>query len=124
MHRPEMRKKLSPGYKRSVRAQLRINPPFDPLERPIRGKTLSDLFYERPGAWRTVVKSGDWDAPLYNYSIVRDEYDDETLDEAANNMRIEIRSPYDCTGQPFTHWIHWNRTPAGVVFVHCIGLDV
>lgn len=35
-----------------------------------------------------------------------------------------INSPYDCTGQPFTRWIDYKRTPAGIVVIHSIGLDI
>lgn len=38
---------------------------------------------------------------------------------------VEIHSPYDCTGMPFTVMIDWHLNPDGSVsFVHWMSLDV
>lgn len=38
---------------------------------------------------------------------------------------VEINSPYDCTGRPFTMMIDWHLNPDGSVsFVHWMSLDV
>ena len=50
---------------------------------------------------------------------------DEEIQEHVDDMRLEIHSPYDCTGKDFTVWIKWHRNPSGLVSViHYIGLDV
>lgn len=55
------------------------------------------------------------------------DWEDDEIDEFFKEyVRIEyIPSPYDCTGQAFTNWIHWHRNPDGVIsYVHSIGVDV
>ena len=52
-----------------------------------------------------------------------DEQIDEWLDE---NIRIRyIDRGFDCTGQAFTYWIHWKRTPDRDVisFTHYVVYD-
>jgi len=49
---------------------------------------------------------------------------DEEIDDYVDSLRMEIHSPYDCTGKRFTHYINWKRTPAGVAYVHESGLDL
>lgn len=51
--------------------------------------------------------------------------DEEVQEFVDDEMWICINSPYDCTGQVFTHWINWHRNPNGMIsFIHCKGLDV
>lgn len=53
------------------------------------------------------------------------EMTDEEIQEEVDDMREEIRSPYDCTGRRFTQWITWHRNPNGLVsVVHKFGIDV
>lgn len=53
-------------------------------------------------------------------------YSDEEIAEWINeNMREEIRSPYDCTGLRHTYWIHFHRNPCGLIsYVHSLGIDL
>lgn len=50
--------------------------------------------------------------------------DDETVNEFVRDIEVTINSSYDCTGKPYTCWVHWSRQPAGIVIVHRLGLDV
>lgn len=68
--------------------------------------------------WDTMVQYGFFDGHNKSDADVR-----EFIDEY-----IRIRppySPYDCTGRPFTMYVHWHRNPSGLIsFVNHIGLDV
>lgn len=60
----------------------------------------------------------------YGFFNVEDMTDEE-IQEAIDEMRIEINSPYDCTGKVFTMWISWHKNPCGLLSViHRKGLDV
>ena len=48
---------------------------------------------------------------------------DEDAREICEDERIDFSSPYDCTGYLFTSRISYNRTPAGVAFVHVLHYD-
>ena len=51
--------------------------------------------------------------------------DEDIVDYLDDGYRMTIRSPYDCTGRPFTRWFHWHRNPCGrVSFTHHVGIDV
>lgn len=50
---------------------------------------------------------------------------DEAIQEYVNDLREYVSSPYDCSGQRFTRWIHWHRNPCGrISVVHRLGIDV
>ena len=55
-----------------------------------------------------------------------EEYSDAEIEAWIDEeMVMEIRSPYDCTGKQFTKWIDWHRNPSGMIsFIHRIGIDV
>lgn len=60
----------------------------------------------------TLLPSGDWT--------------DEDIREYIDSSVVfpPINSYYDCTGKPYTCYVYWNRTPAGVAMIHRWGLDV
>lgn len=63
------------------------------------------------------------------YGILPEDGTETTDDEIREYIKdyIElppINSPYDCTGKHFTRWVDFKRTPAGIVIIHSIGLDV
>lgn len=63
------------------------------------------------------------------YGFLAEKYskftDDEVNEFLNEFMKLEIRSPYDCTGQRFTLWIDWHRNPCGLIsYQHRIGIDV
>ena len=62
----------------------------------------------------------------YGFAILDREMTDEEITEELDwHLRMEVNSPYDCTGQLFTKWIDWHRNPNGTVsYQHYIGLDV
>lgn len=69
----------------------------------------------------------DWDSG-YDYAILPDMMDktDEEIETFISEC-VEIPFRYeawDCTGKPLTAYVHWNRTPVGVVIVHRWNLDV
>lgn len=50
---------------------------------------------------------------------------DEEIQEYVDGMRIEIYSPYDCTGKEFTQLLLWHRNPCGwISVVHYKSIDV
>lgn len=66
---------------------------------------------------------------LTEYGFLPEKYskftDDEVNEFLNEFMKLEIRSPYDCTGQRFTQWIDWHRNPCGrISYQHRIGIDV
>lgn len=51
--------------------------------------------------------------------------DEEIQEYVDENIVMQIRSPYDCTGQQFTMWFQWHRNPCGLIsYQHQIGIDV
>ena len=86
---------------------------YDPLARSMRD-----------GVWRAYYSEDNPDS-WTEYTIMPDNgITDEEMKELVDDMWIEIRSMYDCTGKAFTQNIHWARTPAGIVLVHRKGIDV
>ena len=52
-------------------------------------------------------------------------WSDDAIDEYVDDLRERVTSPYDCSGQRFTHWITWHRNPNGrISVVHRLGIDV
>lgn len=53
--------------------------------------------------------------------------DDEVEEWFDENVRLHVcgNMHWDCSGQAFTHSLHWHRNPGGdvVSFVHRIGYD-
>lgn len=72
-----------------------------------------------------VVDRGDQES-WYHIGIMDPESDtDAEIQEYFDGMVVEIHSAYDCTGRPFTRYIHWHRNPNGMVsYVHAMTLDV
>lgn len=51
--------------------------------------------------------------------------DDDIREYIDENIRVRIYSPYDCTGQPFTRFVHWHKNPTGLVsYINYMALDV
>lgn len=49
---------------------------------------------------------------------------DEEIDEWVEGMREYVHSPYDCSGEVFTLWLHWYRNPCGwISVIHGKGID-
>lgn len=73
--------------------------------------------------WRTLY-SADGESWI-EYVIFEDcgESDDEIREYVASLERYNY-GLYDCTGKPFTRWIHWRRVLAGIVIIHALALDV
>lgn len=110
------------NMKRQLRKAQKEN--NDPLRWPLRNHFFSELAVCLPpsAVWR--VHYTDWDS-WKKYAIFADNgYSDEDIEEILKDEWVEIHSPYDCTGKPFTHYVHWKRCPAGIAVVVCMGLDV
>lgn len=106
--------------KRRIRDNLRCQPAQETAS--LRDHTAADLF--RRDAWRKFYRVDDWESWTEAIIIRDDGYDDEELNDVCKELEMHSNSPYDCTGKPCTAWIDWKRTPAGIVFIHCIQLDV
>ena len=64
----------------------------------------------------------------YDFGVYEDngETDDEIqcyLDDEYH-MSIPAYVDWDCTGRPFTQYLHWRRVPCGIAFVHRVNIDV
>ena len=87
---------------------------IDPLAKPMT-QEFRTLFDEEGG--------------YTEYGIVEEdgtETTDEEIEEYIEKcIKLqEINSPYDCTGQHFTRWVDYKRTPAGIAIVHSVGMDI
>lgn len=63
----------------------------------------------------------------YGFFELEEDYTDKEIDELLWEEigRQYCWTPYDCTGQAFTYWIHWHRCPNGMIsVVHRVCLDV
>lgn len=50
---------------------------------------------------------------------------EEEVQEYVDRFRYEVRSPYDCTGKPFTTYIHGHVNPDGRLSIcHYVGSDI
>lgn len=59
------------------------------------------------------------------YGIMEDKgWSYQTLKEYFDDMYVDVRCDYSPTGRPYTHYIHWKRTPVGIAYVIYWGLDV
>ena len=77
------------------------------------------------------------EAPRYRHDDCMEEYTteygylpewtngatDEEIRECIDDMWIYNNSPYDCSGNLFTLFIDYKRTPAGVWYIHKYGRD-
>ena len=67
----------------------------------------------------------DYDT-FYEYGFIKgsETWDDNDVHEWVDDVWMDIRSPYDCTGKVFTAYIGWHRNPNGIIsFVHCKSID-
>lgn len=103
-------------FRRSEHNRDRYSGP-DPLAVPL-------LF-----AWRTF--SDDNGETGTDFRLLRDYPDDPWTDNEIREYIEDspvycgrISSPYDCTGQRFTRWISFSRTPAGIALFHHWGTDI
>ena len=85
----------------------------NPLEVPIYRKS------------RYMADKHNYDS-CYEYGIEHmEDWSNEAVKGYFDSKRYEVRSLYDCTGEPVTLWLHWHRNPDGSVsFVHNIGRDI
>lgn len=116
-------KAMEPRIKRRYRASFKCRQ--DPLAISLRDHKWKDFWLCGKDPWRRVYKKDDWES-WYEYVIMPDweGEPDEVIQEAVDELEVNIYSPYDCTGKPFSSWIHWKRTKAGVVIVRHMCLDV
>ena len=118
-------KQMLDDTKRFLRSETHLQP--DPILRSLRDHFFDEIFRDYdPYAWRTHVVSDAWDSSWYRYTIVIDsgQLTDAQIDERIESLRMSTGSCFDCTGRPFTIYLHWKRTPAGIAIIHHIGIDV
>ena len=114
--KPEVKRR----YRHSIKAMHN-----DPLATSLRDHRWRDFWLCGKDPWRRISGREDWES-WYEYAIMPDfeEESDEEMQRNIDELRVEINSPYDCTGKPFSSWIHWKRTKAGVVIIRRMSLDV
>ena len=112
----ELQKAMKPMI-REYRDQInRINRHrVDPLEKPLTVEFRARYDEDGEGC--------------REYGILPEDGTETTDEEIREYIRDyielpEINSPYDCTGKRFTRWVDYKRTPAGIVIIHAIGLDI
>lgn len=112
---------MRPEIKKQYRASFKHR--RDPLAVSLRDHKWKEFWSGDP--WRRVYRKNDWES-WYEFVIMPDWEDepDESVQKAVNELEIHICSPYDCTGKPFSSWIHWKRTKAGVAIIRRMALDV
>lgn len=115
---------LKPEVKRRYRHSIKVTN-NDPLEKSLRDHKWKDFWFCGEDPWRRAYKEDDcesWD----EYVIMPDfeEESDEEMQANIDELRVTFYSPYDCTGKPFSRYIHWKRTKAGVVIIRHMSIDV
>lgn len=100
-----------PQIKRIYRQNLREVQSEDNLRRGLMQGAIR-IRYDEDGEGAT------------EYKILKGEYSPHEISEIVDREWTRISSPYDCTGKMFTVSIHAALTPAGLVFVHRMGVDV
>ena len=115
---------LKPEVKRRYRHSIKVTH-NDSLEKSLRDHKWKEFWLCGTDPWRRVYRDDNCDS-WYEYTIMPDfeEESDEEMQRSIDELRVEINSPYDCTGKPFSSWIHWKRTKAGVVIIRRMSLDV
>lgn len=63
------------------------------------------------------------DGPTYYWIDPDTSMSDEDIEEIRRDESYRCTSPYDCCGQKFTWSFHWQRTPAGIVFINRTSYD-
>lgn len=114
---------VPPQAKRRYRQSVKCGQ--DPLATSIRDHTWRDFWLCGKDPWRRVFRKDNYES-WYEYVIMPDfeEESDEELQRSIEELEVHICSPYDCTGKPFTRFIHWKRTKAGVVIIRHMSVDV
>lgn len=118
------RNALSPEVKRRYRRSIRVRNE-DPLAVSLRDHRWRDFWLCGKDPWRRAQKDDDWESWV-EYTIMPDfkEESDEEIQRSIDELEVTVCSPYDCTGKPFSRFIHWNRTPCGIVIVRHMSIDV
>ena len=118
-HYPAM---VTTDWKRRVRRSMKSI--RDPLARSLRDHTLFEA-YNDPTAWRSGRRSPDDNESITDYVIVwGDGLTDEDMADVERELRLDICSPYDCTGRLFTAYFTWKRLPCGMAMIHRKCLDI
>lgn len=51
--------------------------------------------------------------------------DEEIREYIDEYISVRVYSPYDCTGESFTRFIHWHKNPSGLVsYINYMTIDV
>lgn len=114
---------IEPHIKRKYRHSIKVAH-NDPFEKSLRDHRWREFWLCGTDPWRRVYR--DDGESWYEYVIMPDfkEESDEEMQRNIDELKIEINGPYDCTGKPFSSYIHWKRTKAGVVIIRHMSLDI
>lgn len=99
-----------------------------------RKQLLHDIYNQKPAKpieplWDVPRRRYDEESYLeYGFYQGMEEMTDAEINEFFNES-VAICIPgwmdWDCTGRPFTVWLHWKRNPNGdVSFIHRVGYDI
>ena len=115
---------LAPEVKRRYRHSIKATH-NDPLSSSMRDHQWRDFWLCGKDPWRRIYREDNPES-WYEYTIMPDfeEESDEEMQRSIDELEVHICSPYDCTGKPFTRFVHWKRTKAGVVIVRHMSIDV
>lgn len=85
----------------------------------------NDFGWSLREADRVMTEDGEEGWTEYGfYALDSSMTNDEISEWFEENVVVRIWSDYDCTGKPFTAWLHWHRNPCGLVsFVHYLSID-
>ena len=98
-----------------IRSEIRrVN---DEKKDPLRDSLLT-------GTRRAVSSGTDMsDGPIFFWIEPWPDMPDEDCLELIEDETCRCHSPYDCSGEAFTRYFTYTRTPVGVVFIHAIDYD-
>lgn len=115
---------LDPYLKRRYRKSIQVRNQ-DPLAKSLRDHRWRDFWMCGTDLWRRRYND-ECGESWVEYTIMPDfkEESDEEIQRSIDELEVTISSPYDCTGKPFSRFIHWSRTPCGIVIVRHMSIDV
>lgn len=115
---------LAPAVKRRYRHSIKATH-NDPLSASMRDHQWRDFWLCDKDPWRRVWNNDDCWESWREYTIMPDcGWSDTDIQHSVDELEVTTGSAYDCSGKPFSRFIHWKRTKAGIVIVRHMSIDI
>lgn len=115
---------VSAATKRRERASIRCEKQ-DPIATSLRDHKWKDFWLRGRDPWRRMWNNEDCWESWREYTIMPDcGWSDADIQHSVDELEVTTGSAFDCSGKPFSRFIHWKRTKAGVVIIRHMSIDI